>query len=77
MDSQLKTPIYTRKAQKAYLDRNKTNEDFIKRKKDISKNWYARNKDKIKEKYIENKEKKRLIELENIEIVKDIEENLN
>tara|TARA_R110000772_G_scaffold243479_2_gene356362 strand:+ start:4495 stop:4728 length:234 start_codon:yes stop_codon:yes gene_type:complete len=77
MDKTLKTPIYVRKAQKAYITRNKDNEEFILRKKEISKNWYDRNKEKVKAKYLENKEKKRIIDLENKEIEKEIEEGIN
>ena len=71
-----KTPIYTRKAQRAYIDRNKNNEDWKANKKAISKNWYEKNKEKMKVKYLENKEKKRLIDLENDEIVSDIINNI-
>tara|TARA_R110000772_G_scaffold7819_1_gene26271 strand:- start:492 stop:836 length:345 start_codon:yes stop_codon:yes gene_type:complete len=57
MEKVFKTPIYTRKAQKAYFDRNKDNEEWTQNKKQISKNWYNKNKEKLAEKYLENKEK--------------------
>lgn len=45
-----KTPSYTRKAYKAYYDRNKDNGDFVDKRRLAQKEYYQRNKEKILEK---------------------------
>ncbi len=52
-----KTPIYTRKAQDAYIKRQKEAdpEAWKARKQAISKQWYAKNKERLREKYQNNK----------------------
>tara|TARA_R110001606_G_scaffold353315_1_gene503807 strand:- start:452 stop:637 length:186 start_codon:yes stop_codon:yes gene_type:complete len=45
----LKTPVYQRKAYKAYLERNKDNEEFIQKRRDKQKEYYERNKARIAE----------------------------
>ena len=46
-DKVFKTPSYQRKAYKAYIDRNKDNEEFKERLRKQQREYYHRNKDKI------------------------------
>ena len=45
----LKTTVYQRKAYRAYLERNKDNEEFIQKRRDKQKEYYERNKARIAE----------------------------
>ena len=47
MEKEFKTPSYQRKAYKAYIDRNKDNEEFKERLRKQQREYYHRNKDKI------------------------------
>jgi len=49
-----KTSSYQRKAYRAYLDRNKDNEEFKENRRQKQREYYQRNKEKILEK-IKNK----------------------
>lgn len=50
VDFYYKTPSYTRKAYKAYYDRNKDNGDFVDKRRLAQKEYYIRNKEQILEK---------------------------
>jgi hypothetical protein len=49
-----KTPTYQRKAYRAYLDRNKDNEEFKEKRREQQRQYYRDNRDKILER-IKNK----------------------
>jgi len=60
MEKEFKTPSYQRKAYKAYIDRNKDNEEFKERLRKQQREYYHRNKDKIlAKKKIKNDAKKK------------------
>tara|TARA_R100001509_G_scaffold165208_1_gene145756 strand:- start:155 stop:355 length:201 start_codon:yes stop_codon:yes gene_type:complete len=44
---EFKTPIYQRKAYKAYLERNKDNEEFLEKRRKKQREYYKKNREKI------------------------------
>jgi hypothetical protein len=59
-NKEFKTPIYQRKAYKAYIDRNKDNEEFKEKLRKQQREYYHRNRDKIlAKKKIKNDAKKK------------------
>ena len=73
-----KTPEYTKRAQRAHYNRNKDNEEFMKKKLEQSKKWREENKDAYNESQkliMRERRAKKKIEKENAERL--INENLN
>jgi adenylate kinase family enzyme len=73
-----KTPEYTKRAQRAHYNRNKDNEEFMKKKLEQSRKWREENKDAYNESQkliMRERRAKKKIEKENSERL--INENLN
>jgi len=65
-----KTPEYTKRAQRAHYNRNKDNEEFMKKKLEQSKKWREENKDAYNESQkliMRERRAKKKIEKENTE----------
>ena len=73
-----KTPEYTKRAQRAHYNRNKDNEEYMKKKLEQSKKWREENKDAYNESQkliMRERRAKKKIEKENAERLRN--ENLN
>jgi len=65
-----KTPEYTKRAQRAHYNRNKDNEEYMKKKLEQSKKWREENKDSYNESQkliMRERRAKKKIEKENAE----------
>jgi hypothetical protein len=73
-----KTPEYTKRAQRAHYNRNKDNEEYMKKKLEQSKKWREENKDAYNESQkliMRERRAKKKIEKENAERLRNIEVN--
>ena len=73
-----KTPEYTKRAQRAHYNRNKDNEEYMKKKLEQSKKWREENKDAYNESQkliMRERRAKKKIEKENAERLRNTEVN--
>ena len=63
---EFKTKDYQRRAYANYLQKNKDNEEFIKKRKDAQKRYYERNKLKILKKHQDKRDSQKTLKSESI-----------
>ncbi len=72
-----KTPIYQRRANKAYYERIKNTEAYRIKRNERQNAYYQANKDKIKEKRDEMRAKRQLIKEEGDDIEEEIQNEIS
>ena len=64
---EFKTPVYQRKAYKNYLERKKSDEEFIAKRKLAQKAYYQKNKEKILQKIRDKKKSLEISDSDNLD----------